>query len=103
MKVGDIVELKVTKISGYACWGVAEGKIGFSHCVNWSVEKPVPLSCYPVVGETIRARVFRLASEEGELPADVSCEGTIKVDFACSPAHVDETIWKQYVSKKSAS
>src|SRR6476646_3041247 len=96
MKVGDIVDLKVTKVSGYACCGSAEDKTGFSHCVDWSSEKPVPERCYPVVGQTIKARVFHLTAEGEKLPADVSYDGEIHVDFACSPALVDNALWKRH-------
>jgi hypothetical protein len=102
MKVGDIVDLKVTRVSGYACWGIAEGKTGFSHCVDWSVEKPMPESCYPRVGQTIKARIFQLTAEGEKLPADVSHDGEIHVDFACSRALVDDTLWKRHNERHSA-
>ena len=102
MKVGDIVELKVTKVSDYACWGTAEGKTGFSHCVDWSAEKPVPESCHPVPGQTVRARVFHLSAEGEKLPVDVSHDGEMRVDFACSLALVDDTLWRRHNEQRSA-
>ena len=94
MRIGDIVDLQVTKVSGYACWGSAEGKTGFSHCVDWSEEKPVPERCCPVVGQTIKVRVFHLTTEDEKVPEDVSHGGTIRVDFACSAALVDDARWR---------
>jgi hypothetical protein len=102
MKVGDIVDLKVTKVSGYACWGTVEGKTGFSHCVDWSVEKPVPEKSYPVVGRFVRARVFHMITEGEKLRADVSYGGEMRVDFACSFALVDDTVWKRHNERHSA-
>ena len=96
MKVGDIVDLRITKVSGYACWGTAQGKTGFSHCVDWSEKKPVPESHHPVVGQTIKMRVFHLTTEGERLPADVSHDGEIHVDFACSRALVDDTLWNRH-------
>ena len=101
MKVGDIVHLQVTKVSGYACWGTAEGKTGFLHCVDWSAERPVPERCYPVVGENIKVRVFHL-TREGQLPLDVSHGGEIHVDFACSCVLVDDSLWKQHNEQRFA-
>ena len=100
MKVGEIVELHVEKVSGYACWGSAEGKTGFSHCVDWSAESPVPQGCCPVLGESIKVRVFHLTTEGEKLPLDVSNNGEIRVDFAGSRALVDDTLWKQYNEKR---
>ena len=102
MKVGDIVDLQVTKVSGYACWGSADGKTGFSHCVDWSAEKPVPESCCPVVGQTIRVRVFHLTTEGEKVPEDVSHFGEIHVDFACSRALVDDNLWTRHNEQRSA-
>jgi hypothetical protein len=102
MKIGDIVDLQVTKVAGYACWGSAEGKIGFSHVVDWSVEKPVPESCYPMVGQTIKVRVFHLTEEGEMLPTDVSYDGEIHVDFAGSGALLDDSLWKRYKEQCSA-
>lgn len=100
-KRGDIVEMAVTKVMGYACWGAVGDKIGFSHCVDWSVQKPVPDEQVPVVGQVLKARVFYLDSRPvQEQPADVTCEGTIHVDFGCSPALVDESLWKQFLEKQ---
>ncbi len=101
-KVGDIVDLQVTKVSGYACWGTAEGKTGFSHCVDWSEQKPVPESCYPVVGQTIKVRVFYLTPQGAKVPEDVSDGGAIQVDFACSPALVDDILWKRHNERELA-
>ena len=96
MKVGDIVDLQVTRVSGYACWGNAEGKTGFSHCVDWS-----PDSACPVVGQTIKVRVFHLTGEGEKLPLDVSHNGEIHVDFACSISLVDENLWSRHNEQHS--
>jgi hypothetical protein len=100
MKVGDIVELKVTKVANYAFWGTAEGKTGFSHCIDWSEIKPIPDGCVPVEGEPIKVRVFYLTPGVAKLPADVSHDGSIEVDFACSPALVDEELWKRHKARR---
>src|ERR1043166_520560 len=102
MNVGDVIDFRVTKVAGYACWGTAEGKTGFSHCVDWSAEKPVPERCHPVVGQTIKARVFHLIAEGEHLPADVTYDGKIRVDFACSFALVDDMLWKRHNGQKPA-
>jgi hypothetical protein len=103
MNVGDVIDFRVTKVAGYACWGTAEGKTGFSHCVDWSAEKPVPERCHPVVGQTIKARVFHLIAEGEHLPADVTYDGKIRVDFACSFALVDDMLWKRHNGQKPAA
>jgi hypothetical protein len=102
LQCGDLVDLIVNKIMPYACWGTADGKTGFAHCVDWSIEKPVPANLVPVVGQTIKVRVFYLSSLPiSEQPADVSCNGTIKVDFACPRALVDDSHWKDFLEKQS--
>jgi len=85
VKVGDIVTLVVEKVAGYACWGSVDCQTGFVHCVEWSLEKPVPDSKTPKVGDHLRVKVFRLVSEpQADLPADVTFGGTVTGDFVAS-------------------
>ena len=87
---GDIITLSVTRVEGYACWGVFGGQTGFVHCTEWSRQKPVPVSRYPKVGVPLRVQVFRLVTEPQEqLPADVTFGGEVSVDFAASAALLD--------------
>src|SRR5262245_53594809 len=102
-EVGDIVEVVVSKVSGYACWGSSNGKIGFSHCIEWSEEKPVPAHLIPIVGESIKLRVFHVPKPEVEQPDDVSFGGTIHVDFAGSRRLVDDDAWKANRQKQKNS
>ena len=82
---GDIVTLSIIEVSGYACWGEVDGQIGFTHCVDWSSEKPVPENCFPKVGQKLRAKVFHITESSDEpLPADVTFDGKFRVDFAAS-------------------
>jgi ribosomal protein S1 len=88
--IGDNITMTVTKVAGYACWGIFEGQTGFVHCVEWSKEKPVPESRVPSVGDQIRVKVFRIVTEpQCNLPADVTFGGTVSVDFAASAALLD--------------
>lgn len=83
--VGDIVFIKIIEVLPYACWGEVNGQISFTHCVDWSNERPVPENSYPKVGQEIRAKVFYIASASDELQrADVSLDGKYHVDFAAS-------------------
>lgn len=91
MKVGDVVDLLVTEVSGYACWGVYQEKIGFSHCVDWSRERPVPDDKCPRVGEVFRVKIFYITDVPyTDLPADVTYGGKFKVDFAGSAELLEE-------------
>jgi len=95
--VGDIVDAAVIRVEKYACWVRTGKKTGFSHCVDWSVEKPVPDNS-PKMGEMIRLRVFKIVTEaQSELPLEVTYGGTISVDFAGTQALVDEARWKAYL------
>jgi hypothetical protein len=86
--IGDVINITVTKVSGYACWGTFEGQTGFVHCVEWSREKPVPESRTPRVGGEVK--VFKIVTEpQSQLPADVTFGGTVLVDFAASAALLD--------------
>ena len=85
VSVGNVVILKVTDMAPYACWGVANGQVGFVHCVEWSWEKPVPENQVPHVGDELLVKVFHLTdSPYDQLPADVTFDGKFKVDFAAS-------------------
>jgi predicted RNA-binding protein with RPS1 domain len=95
IKAGDVLEVRITKVSGYGCWGDSDGKIGFSHCVDWSEAKPVPQNAVPAVGQTIRMRVFRVFESTTSLSADITFDGTIRVDFQASPVVTEET-WKRW-------
>ncbi len=83
--IGDIVTLTIIEVAGYACWGVADGQVGFVHCVEWSREKPVPDDAVPKVGDRLPVKVFHLTNKPQEqLPADVTYDGKFHVDFAGS-------------------
>jgi len=83
--IGDIVTLSIIEVSGYACWGEVDGQIGFTHCVDWSLERPVPEKYCPKVGQRLKAKVFHITESSDEpLPADVTFDGKFQVDFAAS-------------------
>ncbi len=91
VKVGETVTLVVEKIAGYACWGSVGDQTGFVHCVDWSLEKPVPESKTPKIGDHLRVKVFRLVNgPQADLPADVTFGGTVTVHFAASAALVEK-------------
>ncbi len=75
-----------------------DGQIGFTHCVDWSSERPVPENCFPKVGQKLRAKVFHITESSDEpLPADVTFDGKFQVDFAASfallqPKPEDESV-----------
>ena len=99
--LGDIVALKVTHVAGYACWGITGGQIGFAHCIEWSWLKPVPDEECPKVGDTLRVKVVRVIDRlQEQLPADVTREGRIKVDFIASArlAHPERDPWRDPTS-----
>ena len=83
--IGDEVTLTVTQVAGYACWGVFSGQTGFVHCIEWSWDRPIPDCDVPVVGESLRVRVFHLTNRpQNELPLDVTHDGEMQVDFGAS-------------------
>lgn len=83
--VGDIVTVSVIEVLPYACWGEVNGQICFSHCTDWSMEKPVPEVKFPKVGQALRAKVFYIADKTDEPQrADVSLDCKYHVDFAVS-------------------
>lgn len=83
--VGDIVELTITKVAGYSCWGTCGGQTGFVHCYEWSRDRPIADADIPIVGGTLMAKVFHLADRPlAELPLDVTFGGSIEVHFAAS-------------------
>ncbi len=83
--VGDVVDMTVVEVQGYACWGEADGQIGFVHCVEWSRLRPIPDDATPKVGDKLRVKVFRVIDEpQEELPLDITLGGTFCVDFAAS-------------------
>jgi hypothetical protein len=84
-KVGDIVTMTIIKETGYAVWGEAGGKIGFIHCFEFANERPIPDECIPRVGDVVRARVIHVPdSPVTSEPLDVTCGGTITVDFGAT-------------------
>jgi hypothetical protein len=102
ISVGDVVDFEVFKMALYACWGKSDGKTGFSHYVDWSVEKPVPLSLIPKVGEVIKLRVFKIVTEPQEdLPLDVTHGRTIRIDFAGARSIVDDDNWRAYLERQN--
>jgi ribosomal protein S1 len=83
--VGDVVELTVVEVDGYACWGEAGGQTGFVHCSEWSRERPIPADAVPKVGDSLRVKVFRVIDDPREqLPLDMTDCGKFRVDFAAS-------------------
>ncbi len=91
MKVGDVVDLLVTEVSSWACWGTCDGKIGFSHCLDWSKMRPIPEEKCPVVGGLFRIKVFHVTDVPYEqLPLDVTCNGKFSVDFAGSASLLED-------------
>lgn len=85
--IGDIITMTVTKVAGYACWGTFEGQTGFVHCVEWSLEKPIPKSRMPGVGSQMKVKVFKIVTEpQSQLPEDVTFDGKVSVDFTASAA-----------------
>ena len=83
--VGDVVELTIIEVAGYACWGEAGGQIGFVHCVEWSRLRPIPDSAVPEVGDKLRVKVFRVIDgPQEQLPLDITFGGKFRVDFAAS-------------------
>jgi hypothetical protein len=85
VSVGDVIELTVTDVAAYACWGVFGRQVGFVHCYEWSWERPIPEADQPKVGDQLKVKVFRVVNEKQEsLPLDVTFGGRIKVDFAAS-------------------
>jgi hypothetical protein len=83
--VGDVVELTVKEVAGYACWGEAGGQVGFVHCVEWSRERPIPHDAIPKVGERLQVKVFRVIDgPQEQLPLDITNCGKFRVDFAAS-------------------
>jgi predicted RNA-binding protein with RPS1 domain len=91
--VGDVITMTVTKVAGYACWGMFKGQTGFVHCVEWSREKPVPDSRVPCVGGQMKVKVFKIVTEpQSQLPADVTFGGSVTVDFAASVALLEDAL-----------
>jgi hypothetical protein len=85
VEVGDVVTLTIIEVSGYACWGVVDGQIGFVHCVEWSHERPIPDDAGPKVGGSLKVKVFKVVDHTYETPpADVTFDGKFRVDFAAS-------------------
>lgn len=83
--IGDIVTLTIVEVEGFASWGEFDGQIGFTHCTDWSLERPVPENHYPKVGQKLKAKVFYVANSSDEpQPADVTLDGKYHVDFAAS-------------------
>jgi len=92
--VGQIIEMTVFKVAGYACWGTYEGQTGFMHLFEWSKERPIPEQAEPKVDQQVRVKVFHLTDQPYEkLPSDVTYGGTIKVDFGCSAALLEEGVY----------
>ena len=85
LAVGDIVNVKIIEVLPYACWGIFNDKICFTHVKDWSNERPVPDHKVPTVGEVMKAKVFHIANEDDPpQPADVTLDGQYHVDFAVS-------------------
>ena len=83
--VGDIITIKIIEVSGYGCWGEVNGLISFTHCVDWSIEKPVSEKYIPKVGQRLKVKVFHVSNNSDESqPADVTMDGKFNVDFAAS-------------------
>ncbi|MAG94992.1 MAG: hypothetical protein CMJ48_14795 [Planctomycetaceae bacterium] len=86
--VGDVVEMCIFKEMDYAVWGHTQGLIGFVHLFEFADERPIPEDRVPHVGDVVRARVIHVADSMAvELPRDVSCSGTISVDFGATLRH----------------
>lgn len=88
--VGDIVSLKVTEVTEWACWGVVNDQVGFVHCVEWSWRRPIPGSQEANVGDELFVKVYHLTDcPYDQLPADVTFQGKFNVDFAASVRLLD--------------
>ena len=85
IKIGDVVTLKILEVLPYACWSEFKGQIAFTHCTDWSVQRPIPDIFCPKVGQEIRAKVFYLTNiSDKPLRPDVSLDGKYQVSFAAS-------------------
>lgn len=85
ISVGDEILIEIVEVMEYGCWGKISEYIGFVHCVEWSVEKPIPNDSVPKVGELLKVKIFHIADWSNEIPpADVTCDSKYHVDFAGS-------------------
>lgn len=83
MKIGDIIEISIIEVLPYACWGSYNGKITFTHCVDWSIKRPISDNDIPEVGQIIKAKIFHVTnSSDKPLREDVSLDGKYNVDLA---------------------
>ena len=88
---GEIIEMTVFKVAGYACWGTYEGQTGFMHVQEWSRKRPIPDHAQPQVGQQVKVKVFYLTERPyDQLPLDVTFGGSIPVDFGCSAALLEQ-------------
>ena len=91
IEVGSVINMTIVKEMGYAVWGVAQGKIGFIHISEFSDERPIPDEVIPHMGDRVHARVFYVPeSPVVNEPADVTCGGTISVDFAATMRGINQ-------------
>lgn len=85
MKIDDIIEITVIEVFPYACWGRFNEKITFTHCVDWSIKRPIPHKDVPEVGQKIKAKVFYITDNSDKpLRADISLDGKYDVDLAAT-------------------
>lgn len=90
LAIGDIVTVTVIEVLPYACWSEVNGQIVFTHCMDWSIEKPVPDEKCPQVSQKLRAKVFHIVDKTDEPPtADITLDGKYRVDLAATFALIE--------------
>jgi len=81
---GQKIELRITFIAGYACWGLYDNFVGFVPCEAWSDERPIPDSAIPRTGQQLPVRIVKVLTLNDEIPEWATFGGKFKTSFTAA-------------------